>query len=131
MASALFVGWVAYKLTNRPMWLDAHPILDFVMGYIALDLYMLDRKRWKLGVLGCTLLMQVCHVVYQVALVYGNKLGYAYAAALNVLFLCQLLLVSSMGLKASGRIVGDWLSDYVGGARDYAHRFTTWRRQRK
>lgn len=60
----------------------------------------IDRPApWKRNIYLVSLAAMACHVAYQVALFQGVQIGYYYRLTLNILFVCQLCIVTGDGAK--------------------------------
>ena len=98
-AALLFMGWafcnLAYFIGN---W--TWPILfDAIAGLAAISMWRTRRAVWLRHLYYTYLAQLSMHCVYQVALAVGIDMGYAYAAALNILFLCQLWIIGNTGMR--------------------------------
>jgi len=84
-----------------------HPILDVVGGLSSLLAYRHERKAWKLFLTGLFAGQLVAHVIFGVALWLNPyaELRLHYSLWLNVLFICQVVVLSFPGGGYAARIV--------------------------
>jgi len=113
-ATFLMATWAlsSLSLELRLLW----PIMDTAFGGMFIMWWVDKPKMWKLGLFALFVMQSVCHVVYHAALAFGGNVGYCYTAALNALFICQLLVVSSDGIKRGRDLCIDWFADNFGRA---------------
>lgn len=107
-ATALFLLFLAANQTRdedvRIWWI----VLDGCM-MVAVILSWVDcPRKWKAHLYGLYMAQMACHVVYYTALHMGGHIGYAYTAALNLLFLCQLWTVGGSGVKRAWNDYRNW-----------------------
>lgn len=97
MALGLFSGWCAYKIMRLNHISPSYPVIDLTLCYLAFMLWIERPQRWVQYIYLTLLAQMACHVIYQLALYQDIKIGYAYRAALNALFVCQLWIVKGDG----------------------------------
>lgn len=105
MALALAFGWAA---CNQFYFADTeflNVLADAFVVYVAGALWLERPDRWKMLIAVVSFVAMGFHVVYQAALASGLNIRYCYHAALNALFVCQLLAVSDMGFKRGLHII--------------------------
>ena len=110
IAAGLFSLWVAAWITDQPgiriWWI----VLDGCM-MVAVILSWVDcPRKWKAQLYGLYMAQMACHACYYAALHMGWYIGYAYTAALNLLFLCQLWTVGGSGVKRAWNDYRNWFS---------------------
>lgn len=113
-ATFLMAAWLLANLSlgHRLLW----PIMDSMFGTMFI-LWWIDSPRpWKIYLFWLFLVQSLCHVAYHLALAFGGNVGYCYTAALNALFVCQLLVVSSDGIKRGRGVFIDWFVGFAGRA---------------
>jgi hypothetical protein len=109
MALVLAFGWAA---CNQFYFADTeflNVLADAFVVYVAGALWLERPDRWKILIAALSFAAMGFHVVYQAALASGLNIRYCYHAALNALFVCQLLAVSDMGFKRGLHLLSDML----------------------
>ena len=108
IAAGLFALWVAAWVADQPGFRIWWIVLDGCM-MVAVILSWVDcPRKWKAQLYGLYMAQMACHVCYYAALHMGGHIGYAYTAALNVLFLCQLWTVGGSGVKRAWNDYRNW-----------------------
>lgn len=118
-AIVLFAGWMTYNLSNEFSTDLFWPIMDALFGAIFATMWIERPSTWKARVFACLMLQCVCHVAYHLALAFDVYIGYGYTAALNALFLCQLLIVSNDGMRRGWNLFSDWCAAILDRNRGY------------
>lgn len=101
--------------TSELLW----PVMDSLLGAFFILWWLDAPNMWKIRLFALFMMQSACHVVYYAALAFGLDVGYCYTAALNALFVCQLYVVSSDGIRRGRDHVGSWSADILSGARAY------------
>lgn len=114
----LFTGWMIANISGHQhnlFW----PIMDALFGAIFATMWIERPSAWRARVFACLMLQCVCHVAYHIALAFDVYIGYGYTAALNALFLCQLLIVSNDGMRRGWNLFSDWCAAILDRNRGY------------
>lgn len=104
-ATFLMAAWLLANVSfgTRLLW----PIMDATFETLFILWWIDNPRSWKIYLFWLFLMQSLCHAAYHIALAFGGNVGYCYTAALNALFVCQLLVVSSDGIKrVRGMCVG-------------------------
>jgi hypothetical protein len=109
MALVLGFGWAA---CNQFYFADTeflNVLVDAFIIYVGGAMWLEHADRWKALIVVVSFIALAFHVIYQAALAGGLNIRYCYHAALNALFVCQLLAVSDMGFKRGLHLFTDML----------------------
>lgn len=118
MALLLVIVWLETALIDASVSVDMsvvmRPVVDLVAGFMALK--VIGRNRWSCAVPALFAVMLMCHAAYWTAWHNGIDLWYAYAHALNALWLCQLACVAwpfaGDRIARASSYLGSWLSSW-------------------
>lgn len=107
-ATFLMATWAlsSLSLELRLLW----PIMDATFGTLFILWWIDNPRSWKIYLFWLFLMQSLCHAAYHIALAFGGNVGYCYTAALNALFVCQLLVVSSDGIKRGRGMCVGWVA---------------------
>lgn len=119
VAATILAGWAVSNATNNADQDVIWPIMDTLIA-MSIALAWIDwPTAWKARLFVLFIMQSLCHVAYHTALVFGLGVGYGYTAALNALFVCQLWVVSSDGVKRGRDYLRDWFAGFHGRTRHH------------
>lgn len=98
IASMVFAGWATCNLSHLGGQFQWWIAFDTVMGLTCIIMWRQRRMVWLRHLYYLYILQLALHCIYQTALAFGSNIGYAYVAALNILFLCQLYILGKDGV---------------------------------
>lgn len=120
LAIAFFVDWAWSKPLIFGLGWDAarslYPMADLLVLVLALWLWYQRHTRWKLAIIGVTIVQLVAHYDFNVILGAQRQFGHDYQTVLNGCFGLNLILAAIPGGQVLGRILVDHLSErWAGG----------------
>jgi len=98
-ALAFFCGWMASVILDKRSLPIGNALIDLFVCYVLFMMWIDRPADWKRHIYLVALVMLACHVVHQLALSQGVQIGYYYRLTLNILFVCQLCIVTGDGAK--------------------------------
>ena len=98
VALLIFAGWSGCNFTYQGNSLQWWITFDGIMAMLCVFMWLSRRARWLRYLYYTYLAQLIAHCLDRTALATGLDMGYAYSAALNFLFLCQLYILSNTGI---------------------------------